>query len=63
LQQASGAAVSTLLKIMVDVNAPHSTRCTDSMASNSSCNVSADYGCLHSLDSKPSIICGERTIR
>src|ERR1019366_888705 len=26
LQQASGAAVSTLLKIMVDVNAPHSTR-------------------------------------
>jgi hypothetical protein len=26
LQQASGAAVSTLLKIMVDPNAPHSTR-------------------------------------
>ena len=26
LQQASGAAVATLLKIMVDVNAPHSTR-------------------------------------
>src|ERR1035438_10538266 len=26
LQQASGAAVSTLLKIMVDQNAPHSTR-------------------------------------
>jgi transposase-like protein len=26
LQQASGAAVSTLLKVMVDVNAPHSTR-------------------------------------
>ena len=26
LQQASGAAVSTLLKIMVDANAPHSTR-------------------------------------
>jgi transposase-like protein len=26
LQQASGAAVSTLLKIMVDTNAPHSTR-------------------------------------
>jgi transposase-like protein len=26
LQQASGAAVSTLLKIMVDTSAPHSTR-------------------------------------
>jgi transposase-like protein len=26
LQQASGAAVSTLLKVMVDTNAPHSTR-------------------------------------
>ena len=26
LQQASGAAVSTLLKIMVDTTAPHSTR-------------------------------------
>jgi hypothetical protein len=26
LQQASGAAVSTLLKVMLDVNAPHSTR-------------------------------------
>ena len=26
LQQASGAAVTTLLKIMVDQNAPHSTR-------------------------------------
>ena len=26
LQQASGAAVSTLLKIMVDASAPHSTR-------------------------------------
>ena len=26
LQQASGSAVATLLKIMVDVNAPHSTR-------------------------------------
>jgi transposase-like protein len=26
LQQASGAAVSTLLKVMVDVNTPHSTR-------------------------------------
>ena len=26
LQQASGAAVSTLLKVMLDINAPHSTR-------------------------------------
>jgi hypothetical protein len=44
LQQASGAAVSTLLKLMVDTNTPASTRarCADSVLSHTAKAIELD---------------------